>query len=66
MNSTWATGDFNGDGEFDSSDFVVAFADGGYEKGPKPAATAVPETVLPDIRCHRIPCDLVHLPSGRA
>ena len=42
-NSTWATGDWNGDGDFNSSDFVVSFTDGGYEMGPLPAASAVPE-----------------------
>ncbi|MCA9213297.1 MAG: hypothetical protein KDB27_09545, partial [Planctomycetales bacterium] len=41
-NSTWATGDWNGDGDFDSSDFVAAFSEGGYEKGPKPAAVPEP------------------------
>ena len=41
-NSSWATGDFNGDKEFGSGDLVFAFADGGYERGPF-VATAVPE-----------------------
>ena len=36
-NSTWETGDSNGDG-----DFVTAFAAGGYGKGPRAVAT-VPE-----------------------
>ena len=36
-NSTWATGDWNGDQEFDSSDFVAAFSG---ELGPR---QAVPE-----------------------
>ena len=43
MNSTWATGDWNGDGEFSTSDLVSAFEDGGYEKGPRVAVNAVPE-----------------------
>jgi hypothetical protein len=41
-NSTWSTGDWNGDADFDSGDLVLAFQDGGYEKGPLPA-TQVPE-----------------------
>jgi hypothetical protein len=40
---TRATGDWNADGEFDSSDFVVAFTDGGYEAGPRGSVAAVPE-----------------------
>ena len=31
--ASWPQGDWNGDGVFDSSDLVTAFADGGYEKG---------------------------------
>ena len=42
-NSSWATGDWNGDGDFDSSDFVAAFTAGGYELGPRGAVSAVPE-----------------------
>ena len=42
-NSTWADGDWNGDGDFTSSDFVKAFSDGGYELGQRPAVQAVPE-----------------------
>jgi len=30
LNSSYETGDWNGDGEFDSSDFVFAFQKGGY------------------------------------
>ena len=45
-NSTWLTGDWNADGEFNSGDFVAAFEQGGYELGPKPLGVAVPETVL--------------------
>ena len=40
--ATWAEGDWNGDGVFNSGDFVVAFTDGGFEQGPRVAAT-VPE-----------------------
>ncbi|MCA9149937.1 MAG: hypothetical protein KDA92_11580, partial [Planctomycetales bacterium] len=42
-NSTWADGDWNGDGEFGSSDFVLAFTSGGYEQGPRLAVASVPE-----------------------
>ncbi len=42
-NSTWATGDWDGDTEFDSADFVAAFSAGGYELGPREAVSAVPE-----------------------
>lgn len=30
-NSSWATGDWNGDGDFGTGDLIVAFQDGGYE-----------------------------------
>jgi hypothetical protein len=39
LNSSWLTGDWDGDGDFTSGDLVVALADGGYEAG----ALAVPE-----------------------
>ena len=39
----WSEGDWNGNGVFDSSDFVIAFEDGGYEQGPRTDAVAVPE-----------------------
>ena len=42
-NSTWSTGDWNGDGEFTSGDFVVAFDDGGFELGPRAVVADVPE-----------------------
>jgi hypothetical protein len=42
-NSTWGTGDWNGDGDFDTGDLVLAFQDGGYEMGPKAAVATVPE-----------------------
>lgn len=41
-NSTWATGDWNGDGDFDPSDLTLCFQSGGYERGPRAAAPAVP------------------------
>ena len=34
-NATWATGDWNGDLEFDTSDFVAALQEGGFEIGPR-------------------------------
>jgi hypothetical protein len=42
-NSTWAEGDWDGNANFSSGDFVTALADGGYEAGPRPAIAAVPE-----------------------
>jgi hypothetical protein len=42
-NSTWATGDWNGDTEFTSGDFVTAFQGGGFEQGARAAVAAVPE-----------------------
>ena len=42
-NSTWATGDWDGNSDFNSGDFVVAFQAGGYEAGQRAAAIAVPE-----------------------
>ena len=43
FNSTWGTGDWNGDGDFDSSDFVTAFQSGGFEFGAAARGAAVPE-----------------------
>lgn len=43
MNSGWAEGDWNADGDFTSADIVSAFSDGGYEIGPRVAVRAVPE-----------------------
>ena len=34
-NSSWFTGDWNGDYEFDSHDMVLAFQEGAYEQGPR-------------------------------
>ena len=42
-NSTWSEGDWNCDEEFDTSDIVAAFTDGGYELGGRLAVNAVPE-----------------------
>lgn len=39
----WEQGDWNGDGMFDSADFVTAFVDGGYEQGTRMDVAAVPE-----------------------
>jgi hypothetical protein len=41
-NSSWFTGDWNGDYEFNSTDMVLAFQEGSYEQGPQPAM-GVPE-----------------------
>lgn len=42
-NSTWATGDWSGDREFDSADFITALQWEGYEQGPRVPMAAVPE-----------------------
>ena len=44
-NATWATGDWNGDGDFATSDFVLALQSGGFGQGPRTLArsAAVPE-----------------------
>jgi hypothetical protein len=42
-NSSWADGDWSGDMEFGSGDFVIAFQGGGFERGPRAAVSAVPE-----------------------
>jgi hypothetical protein len=42
-NSGWAQGDWDGNGDFTTSDFVFALAGGGYEQGPRAAVAAVPE-----------------------
>ena len=38
-NSTWDEGDWNGDGDFDSSDFVIAFQTGLYQSSPRSPET---------------------------
>ena len=43
MNSRWHTGDWNGDHEFDTADFVKALTHGGYESGRREPLAAVPE-----------------------
>ena len=42
-NSSWKTGDWNGDGDFNSGDLVTAFSDGGFERGPRTHINTVPE-----------------------
>ncbi|MCA9214526.1 MAG: spondin domain-containing protein [Planctomycetales bacterium] len=49
-NSTWRSGDWNGDFEFDSGDLVVAFQDRGYAQGPR-TAVAVPEPTFYRFAC---------------
>ena len=40
----WGQGDWNGDGTFNSSDFVAVFSAAGYEMGPRPGGLqTVPE-----------------------
>lgn len=43
QNSSWATGDWNGDGEFDTRDLILAGQDGGFEQGPRGGVKTVPE-----------------------
>jgi hypothetical protein len=43
--AVWETGDWTGDGFFDSSDLIAAFVDGGYEKGQRTKAVGVPEPI---------------------
>ena len=40
-------GDWNADGDFTSADLVVAFRDGGYERGPRRPVVTVPEPKTP-------------------
>jgi hypothetical protein len=42
-NAGWADGDWDGDLDFTTTDFVVALSGGGYEAGPRAAVSAVPE-----------------------
>jgi len=43
-NSDWTEGDWNGDGDFGSADFIDAFQQGMYEQASVlPATRAVPE-----------------------
>jgi hypothetical protein len=42
-NSSWGTGDWDGDGDFTRQDLVLALRDGGYGQGPRAALAAVPE-----------------------
>ena len=40
-NSTWADGDWNGDGDFDSRDLILAFSSATYQDPPpQPAVDA--------------------------
>ncbi|MCA9215018.1 MAG: hypothetical protein KDB27_18240, partial [Planctomycetales bacterium] len=45
------TGDWNGDGEFDSGDFVAAFTGGGYEQGPRTNVVPEPASYSIAIAC---------------
>jgi uncharacterized protein YjbI with pentapeptide repeats len=42
-NSSWGTGDWDGDGDFTRQDLALALQDGGYGQGPRAALAAVPE-----------------------
>jgi hypothetical protein len=43
IDATWATGDWTGDARFGTDDLIVAFQDGGFERGPRAIAQMVPE-----------------------
>lgn len=43
LNSTWLTGDWNGNGEFTSGDLVLALIDGGFDQGQPARHALVPE-----------------------
>lgn len=45
-NSTWSTGDWTGDGEFDSADLIAAFELGLFESGGEVSTVPVPEPTL--------------------
>ena len=42
-NSTWSTGDWDGDREFATGDLVTAFQAAGFESGPRQSVRAIPE-----------------------
>jgi hypothetical protein len=42
-NAGWADGDWDGDLDFTTTDFVIALSGGGYEAGPRVGVNAVPE-----------------------
>ncbi len=44
-NSTWAEGDWNRDGDFDSHNFVFAFRSSGFEQGIRPMAVPEPNGI---------------------
>ena len=58
-NSTWAEGDWNGDGEFDSADLVVAFQDGMYKRSisavPEPHSKLLLLALLTLAMCRKVP-----------
>ena len=43
LNSSWSTGDWDGNREFESRDFVFVLQRGGYEAGVRAAVAVVPE-----------------------
>ena len=57
-NSTWADGDWNGDGEFTSQDLVAAFQEGSYEvasmaRGRQAAAADAVAAIAAAMQDHR-------------
>ena len=59
-NSSWATGDWNGDAELESGDLVLAFQAGGYELGPRAATAGVPEPSAWMLWCAALPALGLH------
>jgi hypothetical protein len=58
-NSTWDTGDWNGDGEFDSDDLLLAAQWGGYEGAPiAPRATQVAALAMAAIQADELATQL--------
>ena len=47
-NSSWAEGDWNADGEFDSQDFVFAFQQGEYVSAATPLNSQLAAAILRD------------------
>ena len=47
-NSTWAEGDWDGDGDFTSKDLLAAFVDGGFDQGRRDSIMKRVEPVVPE------------------
>ncbi len=51
LNSTWASGDWDGDLEFTTGDLVQALQSGGYEQGPRTTEVSVGAAPIPEPAC---------------